>query len=99
METSESSVCFLAVDHSGSFHYFSIICRKHGEQVRKLALHQNNMQGLNDNIQWLHNKECSFRQRPTSFFKKILFCDRQPIRFALVIQIKVQVHELQNFKL
>lgn len=47
------TACFLAVDHSGSFHYFSVICQKHGEQVRRLALHQKDMQGFNDNIQCL----------------------------------------------
>jgi len=42
----ESTACFLAVDHSGSFHYFSVICRKHGEQVRRLALRQKDLHGL-----------------------------------------------------
>ena len=47
----KSTACFLAVDHSGSFHYFSVVCRKHGEQVRTLSLHQKDMQGFKDSIQ------------------------------------------------
>ena len=28
------SAPFLSVDHSGSYHYFNVICQKQGEQVR-----------------------------------------------------------------
>ena len=37
------SVSFLAVDHSGSYHYFNVICRKQGEQVSSLMFESANI--------------------------------------------------------
>ena len=37
------SVSFLAVDHSGSYHYFNVICLKQGEQVSSLKFESANI--------------------------------------------------------